>query len=192
MANTLKNPNTPLISNPVGLDKAIQEIQVVVATLPWLEKSFGRARIQPRKGIDGKIVREPMVYQGSKEYYPVLPNDALKSYSFFKAKGVREFEDVGDYNFTIYEKTIVELTFWVNLEAIDNTKNYYFTDDLIEEVKALLMVQPGAIIVSVVDEDAREIFKGYTLKEEQRDLLMYPYGAFKIELELRYEMSCQN
>lgn len=192
MAETLKNPSVITIANPISLDKAIQQVQASLGSLAWLQKVFGRARIHPRKDAKNEMRREPMVYQGKGEYYPVLANDALQSYSFFRVKGAREFDDVGNHNLAVWETANLDLIVWGNLKAIDSTKDYIFTDELIEDVKALLMVEPCCDIVRVWDEDMREIYKGYTLKEDQRDLILYPYFAFKIELVLKYEMSCQN
>lgn len=185
-----KNPQILVVPNPQGLDAAIALVQNSMASLTWLQKIFGRAKIQPRKDVNGKKNYEPMVYQGGKDYYPVLPNDALQSYSFFRVVGSRNFQDVGNYQFTTWEQSTIEIIFWVNLKAIDSTKDYLFTDELIEDVKSLLSKEPKLNIISVVDEDIREIYKGYTVKDEHRDLIMYPYQAFKFTCTLSYESTC--
>lgn len=189
--NTLKNPTVQLLTDPIGLDKAIQDVQILLRdNLPWLQKSFGRAKKQPRK--DGKMIRrEPMVYISNGEYYPTLPNDALTSYSFFRVVGSRDYDDASPAIYTLYETTRVDVIFWVNLKQLDLSIDNNSTEKYINESGKLLNSASGVDLIRIFDEDAREIFEGYTLKEEQRDLLMYPYAAWRFELELRYQNYCQ-
>lgn len=190
---TMKNPTIPVLPNPVGIDLAIQRLQQSLATLAWLGKSFGRAWTIPRQVLNEKVV-EPMCYQGTKEYYPVLPNDALKSYSFWRVSGGRSAEEYranmntgGMFLF----KDPVDLIVWLDLKAIDPSKNYIFKEELIRDVMVKLNRDPNVEVLKVYDDKADEIFKGYSLKQHHRDLLMYPYDAFRIEMNLSYQFACQ-
>jgi hypothetical protein len=189
-SETLKNPSVVTIPNPIGIDLAIKNIQVAFGTLPWLEKSFGRAWMMNRNVANEKRV-EPMVYQGGKEYYPVLPNDALKSYSFFYVTGQRRTDEyAANVAFgTYFFNDPVSAIFWVNLEAIDNTKDYIFKEELIRDVLALLNRDANVTVNAVWDDKIEDIYKGFTIKD-QRDLLMYPYQAFRLDISLRYQFSC--
>jgi hypothetical protein len=189
---TLKNPTIPTLPDPIGIDFAIQRLQQSIGTLEWLGKSFGRAWTIPRQVLNEKVV-EPMCYQGTKEYYPVLPNDALKSYSFWRVSGGRSAEEYrpnmntgGAFIF----KDSVDLIVWVNLKRIDPTKNYIFKEELIRDVMVKLNRDPNVEVVRVYDDKADEIFKGYSLKPQHRDLLMYPFDAFRIEMFLSYQFVC--
>ena len=123
---TKKNPTVPLIADPLGIDAAIQKLQISLSTLSWIDKVFGRAWPLPSNNGNKKTL-EPMCYQGTKEYYPVLPNDALKCYSFFRVSGPRTTVDYqanmntgGNYIF----KDPVDLIVWGNLHLIDPTRDF--------------------------------------------------------------------
>ena len=180
-----KNPKVIAIPNPVNLDKAIFNIQTILSGLPWIEKVFGRAKILPTSDIEGTQKLEPMVYQGTSEYYSVLPNDALRSYCFFRVNGYRDVSDEA------YHETRLDLIFWVNLRSIDGSKDYIYTEELIKAVVDLLQNAPGVEVLKVIDEKAEEIFKGYSLNTKQRDLLYYPFEAFRIEMNVQFENNCQ-
>lgn len=188
---TLKNPSAPVIVNPIGIDAAIQKLQVAIAAIPWIEKSFARARPMTRMVLTQKKV-EPMVYQGSEEYYPVLPNDALKAYSFFRANGPRQTDGYEpNLNYKKYFfRDPVDLIVWGNLKLIDSSKDYVFTEELVRDVLNILNRDANVSVVRVYDDKVDEIYKGYSLDDAHRDLLLYPYTAFRIELSLRYEIAC--
>ncbi len=188
MSNNFKNPSAPATPNPKGLDAKINELQTALSGLSWLQKSFGRAKIIPTK-LGGKKLLQPMVYQGEKDYYPVLPNDALNSYSFFRVWGNRANPEQSKFANAPIDVVTLDLIFWVNLEAIDNTKDYIYTEDLITEVRDLLKTQ-NVTVKTVSDEKTEDIFRGYTLNTDHRDLLMKPYQAWRIELEVSYSIDC--
>ncbi len=187
----LKNPSVVTIPNPVGIDLAIKNIQTSLGTLTWLEKSFGRAWNMNRNVSNEKRV-EPVVYQGSAEYYPVLPNDALKSFSFFVVGSPRS---TNDYNSnvsfgTFFFKDTVSVIFWVNLHQIDSSKNYIFKEELIKQVLGLLNKDSNVVVSKIYDDRIEDIYKGFTLFPTHRDLLMYPFSAFRIEMDLSYQFDC--
>lgn len=187
----LKNPSVPTITDPFDLDAAIQRIQTRLSNeLSWLEKSFGRARAHPSTINDNTRRIEPKVYQANGEYYPVLPNDALSSYSFFYVNGDRRPEDYSPNAPTLYELTRTSLVVWGNLRAIDQSKDYIFTDELINDTRAVLNFSPDVTIIRLWDERPAEVFRGFTLDPNHRDLLMYPYFAFRFEFDLRYTITC--
>lgn len=188
---TLKNPSVVTIPNPVGIDLAIQNIQIALGALTWLEKSFARSWNMNRI-VSGEKRIEPVVYQGSSEYYPALPNDALKSFSFFVAPGPRNTQE---YNANVAAGTFffndtVSVIFWVNLQQIDPTKDYIFKEELIKDVLGILNKDSNVIVSKVWDDRVEDIYKGFTLFPTHRDLLMYPFSAFRIEMDLSYQFNC--
>lgn len=190
---TLKNPTVLTIPNPVGIDVAIKALQLDLATLPWLEKSFARAFTIPKQVLNQKRL-EPMVYQGTKEYFSVLPHDPLKSYSFFRVNGGRTSEEYAanlNTGGAFYFKDPVDLIVWVDLNAIDSSKDYIYTEELIQDVLSVLNRDSGVTVARVWDDKVEDIFRGYTLQDLNRDLLMYPYAAFRIEMYLQYQFECK-
>jgi hypothetical protein len=120
-----------------------------------------------------------------------MPNDALKAYCFFRVWGSRDIEDHLSPSYSHYANNTVDLIFWVDLKNIDNTKDYVFTEELINEAFNTIKQIEGVTIKRVVDERPEDIFRGYTLIKTHRDLLMYPYDAWRFEIELNYELDCQ-
>ena len=176
---TLKNPIAPTIPNPIGLDAEIQDLQLAFASLPWLTKSFGRAR---------EVNKIPMVYQGTSEYYPAMPNDALRAYSSFRLNLDKRANDYMDSDTLLFFTAPVDMIFWANLRSIDNSKDYVFTEELIRDVLAILAQNVNVTVVRIWDERPEDIFKNYEISKH-RDLLMYPYAAFRIETLIRYEQN---
>lgn len=186
------NEKNPIVNNTlplVGLDAVLQTLAVQLAALPWLEKSWGRART-----INGKLIKtkvnEPLIYLSSKEYYSVMPNDNFKAYSFWGVSSPQKEMDAN--NIPTDNRLLTANVFaivWANLKAIDPAKDFIFTQELIKDVLGILSSNSSFTLTLVVDEKVEDIFKGYSLNEGQRDLLYYPYQAFRIEGVLNYKLN---
>ena len=185
----LKNPSVIVQPNPVDLDLAIATIQQGLGSLAWLEKIFGRAKEVTRVMPDNSRKREPMVYQGGKEYYPVLPNDALKAYCFFRSSS-RGFDEFLPFAYSQYSRSDLDLIVWANLKKVDAAKDYIFTEELLNEVIGVLGKVPDLEVIGVFDDRPEDIFSGYNINPTHRELLMYPYQAFRVALNLRFKVAC--
>lgn len=188
---TIKNPSVVTVPNPVGIDAAILKIQTALGSLSWIEKSFGRAWTMQRTVLNQKRI-EPMVYQGGGEYYPALPNDALKAYSFFRVRSERKTQDyTPGMNFgSFLLQDPLDLIVWGDLKAIDPSKDYVFKEELIKDVLTKLDANPDVFVNGIWDDKVEDIYNGYTLFPEQRDLLMFPYFAFRVDITLKYSFRC--
>jgi len=192
------NPLIPLLSNPIGLDKAIQDIQIALSDISWLEKIFGRAFEFNAINTLGKRIKKPMVYIGNGEYYSVLPNDTFKSMCFFLTRGHEESEGYLTGNTLIYKVRGISIIFWVNLKLIDPTNDYIFTEKLKTDVEKVLIHLPQVQdLENYNDQDADQIFASsgkaklgvstpFNLADTPDAYLMYPYSAFRMELSLKY------
>ena len=187
----LKNPSVPTLTNPVGIDEPIQRAQILMGGLSWLQKSFGRAKTHPSTVNDKTNRPEPKVYQGGGEYYPVVANDALSSYSFFRVPSFRQFDDYAPNTVHIPQRTKVDWICWGNLKAIDSSRDDLFTEELLDEALNLINTNPDVVMQKVWDDKPEDIFKGYALEPNHRDLLMHPYFAFRFEFDLCYYTKCQ-
>lgn len=171
----------------IGLDGELQSIAKQMQNIPWLTKSWGRAKTINHKLV-GKDTQEPMIYISDKEYYSTFPNDSYNAFSFWGVSGQSVGKDqangvnMSNPNFEAPVFCIV----WVNLKAIDRTKDFIFTQELIKDVLKQLRRRSNFTLTQIFDERVEDIFKGYSLKPEHRDLLMYPYQAFRIEGKLNY------
>lgn len=186
MALNEKNP--PVITNLplIGIDLELQKLALKLSTIPWLAKSWGRA-----KTINGVLIKsktnEPMVYLSKTEYYTVLPNDSFNAYSFW---GVSSPEKSMDQSNTVQTSILMETQvyciIWCNLRQINKLRDYIYTQELVLDVLKSLKSCANFTLSQVIDEKVEDIFKGYTLNPTQRDLLMYPYQAFRVEGYLNY------
>jgi hypothetical protein len=189
MAINEKNP--PVINtNPLfGVDAELQSLAVQLSTIPWLEKSWSRAKMLNAKKVDGKINNEPMIYISEKEYYSTLPNDSFKAFSFWGVVSPQTGQDA--INAVVSEQSFEARVYqivWCDLQKIDRTKDFIFTQELITDVLIVLNRNSVFTLERVIDERVEDIYKGFTLQPEHRDLLMYPYQAFRIEGRLNYSI----
>jgi hypothetical protein len=194
------------IDSPVGLDKIIQALQEELSSLPWMQKSFGRAWEFTEKMPDGRVVRVPKVWQGTEgttgkgEYLNVLPNDHLTSQSFIMAAGAEEWIDFQLFQLTNLKQRKLKVIFWFNLNEIDANKDYIFTEELKADVEKLLKTFPYLkSIDSYTDEKAEDVFEGYinsgsgTLSTADDDLnqwCMHPYSGFRFNITVTYYEDC--
>ena len=188
---TLKNPSVVTIPDPTGLDLAIYYLQTRIAQLEWLQKSFGRAFTMPVRVREEKRL-EPMVYQGGGEYYNVMPNDALRSYSFWRVRGkrgVNEWVPLNNHG-NFFLSDTVDLIVWCDLKAVDPSKDYNFKEVLIRDVFRYLDDLNNVVVTGVFDDKVEDIFSGYTLQPNHRDMLMFPYTAFRVEMTVSYGVEC--
>jgi len=185
-----KTPNIPLIPNPIGLDYAIQQIQIKLGGISWLDYSFGKS-IRIEHEPDSKKYF-PAVYDGSSEYFSVEFNDNLQAQSFFIAGDGKmiDFEE-NQYNTWKYD---LDLVVWWNYKKIDPIKDFLFIEELKRDVVSVLSRGiPGIDItyeVEGVTEDFYKIFKEYSFTEAQRQYIMHPFGAFRISGTVKFDEQC--
>jgi hypothetical protein len=197
MSNRFKNPLVPLIEEPVNIDRPIQEMQQALAGLGWLEKSFGRA-YESYKTMTGPLGTTtkvyPEVWQGvGKDLLEVLPNDNLKSQSFFR---LHEPQEVIDYVMDGYSmmRATVSIIFWFNLKEIDPTIDYRYIELLkgqVQRVLTTMLFSPDSSLkVSRIFDTADRVFETYDLSNVRDQELVHPFGGFRFEVELTYREDC--
>jgi hypothetical protein len=199
--NRWKNPVITLISNPVNIDRPIQEIQEQLATLDWIEKCFGRSWLAVKsvpQGTTKKLYSVPQVWQGHTDGRPadmleVLPNDNLKSQVFFRVNDpitIREFVPNGDSMM----RASLDIIFWFNLREIDPSIDYVYTELLkgqVQRVFANMTLSPDSDLKPIrIWETAEQVFKGYDISRLADANLVHPWGGFRFECELTYREDC--
>ena len=189
-AYNLKNPTVPTIPTTVDLDEALKGLQTRLAGLTWLSKSFARARNMKSQLEGGANITEPKVYQGGSEYYPVLPNDALTAFSFMRTWGERRISEESQWQKSGMVEVTLDIIFWANLREVDRTKDYIFTDELINESYHLINSYPGVKVTRIFDEDFKDIYRGYDLVKTHTEKLIYPYASWRFETEFTHIISC--
>jgi hypothetical protein len=194
------NPSdTPLLTNPVGIDAPIQNLQIQLKNkLPWLQKSFGRAYVGRQKRSKSSDYIFPALYNGDGEdVYDGSPNDNLISYSFFEIGGQYDAIDPESYGQggTNNYLAPVSLIVWGNLNKINeilatpySTQN--FSQNLLQDILVVLRQNYDFKVVSVLD-NLYNIFEGYTARTDDPRFYYYPYFAFKVKMEVAFTEECQ-
>jgi hypothetical protein len=195
-----QNPTILLIESPVGLEKAIQSVQLDLANgLTWLDKSFGRAWEFKEVTSEGKTIRVPKAYDGKGEYIPVLCNDFLSGSSFITVRNEETWPSYSRATGNSKSRTLSAI-FWVNLKEIDPTKDYIFTELLKKDVEKIL--KANAYVASIdkyFDERVEDVFDGYISQAEsgrysvddtKTQYLMYPYAGFRFDFTVAYMEDC--
>lgn len=199
MSNNFKNPLVPLIAEPVNIDRPIQEMQQALAGLGWLEKSFGRS-FQSYETVTGPLGKKtnvyPEVWQGlGEDLLNVLPNDNLKSQSFFR---VHEPQECIDYVADGYSmmQAVVSIIFWFNLKEIDPSIDYRYIEILKAQAQRVLtnmLFSPDSSIkILRIWETPEKVFEGYSMDNVRDQELVHPFGGFRFETELTYREDCSD
>lgn len=190
MSETLySNPLVPIITNPINLDREIQEIQLAIALIPWIDKSFGRARIGQRNDLQ-KPYLYPEVYKGNGEYYNCLINDNLKASSFIRVGRGRVKDPINGFDSHSRVMTYtLNLIVWYDLKKIDPTKGYRFDEELKKDVMEVLRTLSSLKLLSIYDAPD-EVFDGYSLDHTEWQTFKHPFGGFRFECELEFIEEC--
>jgi hypothetical protein len=182
-----------ILSDPIGLDKVLFDLQRSFMEIPWLEGNVFRRAYDntfKRPGED-KQATYPMVYKGGGEYYNATINDNLPCALFFRTVGVERiaYEKPDASRIIPYERT-VSLVFWCSLDRL----NVPFKSDGIytENIKVIFMEKLGlsshvSQIINYVDEPMEEVFDGYDLPDT-RQLSMFPFAGIRINFNVSYKM----
>lgn len=184
---SIKNPTVFKITNPVGIEKAIQNVQTALEALTWLQKSFGRASLFYETRAS-KLVKVPKVQLSETEYDEVMYNDNLTAHSFFYVDGYQNLEEYTSNQLAYYYETKASLFVFANLELITPNKRVH---ELQQETFDILTKQREVKAVTrIIDTNSDIIFKEFTIDPTQRELLMWPRAALRFELTLSYQQNC--
>lgn len=185
----------PYKSNPVLLDKVLQDIQKVLSEkLPWLNYAFGRAYKLVEHQTEGSKFIYPAAYIGNGEYLSLAPNDNLGNFSWFDIydpqKITQVVQSLPQYTFS------GALVFWYSLSSIYEENTFMNTEEIKEEVLSVL-TSPGLIktigklSITEICERHENIYKGYSLENTDNQFFMYPYAGLRIEFTLTTRELCQ-
>jgi hypothetical protein len=164
--------NIPINLNKTGLDYLIEQLRTDIAALSWISSTFPAAK----PGIKDKLIY-PEIYcnDGTGESFPIIPDNSEKAFVFFEKNPSTYNIDSG-----IDNRFSLNLICWYNLKAI-RTENYDFSEELIRTIISILEVYQ----VENVQVNYNYLFENYSLiKREHKQLLMFPYGAFKLSFNI--------
>ncbi len=191
--DVFKNVVPYIVADPYGVDKPIKEIQEALSTIPWLEKSFGRAKIM------SSIVNEEEVFQPKcwvsdsekKDEIPMIGLDYWDSYSFFYASDQETVINSNTFSEDTYQRE-VSLYLWINLYDVDPLRNDDFSEelkkDVIYTVKNASLNNVSGLEFLRIENNPNEVYNAFTF-DNTKSQFYYPYIIFRIDYNLSYDYS---
>lgn len=176
------NPSVALLSNAIGVDAALQELQLMLADgCPWLEKVFGKVFIdQEYVGVNRRDNSRPYVYLADQEPLNVMPNDNLRAYSFFLVEDPAVYDEWIAFQNSQSGKYTISLLMWCNLKKIDPLRTERFGEELKLQLLNII-VKFSKMKVEATYESFQQVFKEFTIEEKYREFMKHPYYAVRIE-----------
>ncbi len=176
-----------LINEPVGIDKAIQNMQNWLSdedNLAWLQFAYGRSYTDN----DDK----PYVYIGGREYIEIFGNDDYDSFCFFSLNNDVNFEPTGNVKKRYEHQADVSIIFFINLKETFEAENFEHRAD----ENAIVDVE-NAILKYFSESDSwtfkrtirtpKKVYQKYNWKHEDSTIDDEPYTVFAIEFDLKYD-----
>jgi hypothetical protein len=168
----------PYITAPRYDDRIVQDLQIYFTErLSWLDRSFHIARV----GVlpEGKTYPQVQANNGTNENYDIRPDNLIPSYCFFEVEQPYQI-DFFDVKATYF----LSVTFWGNLNLIDESKSYDYTSELIRDVVKLLERKECGDLK--IEENPERVFTKYSaLKQDANQYLMKRYTAFKLSFWIK-------
>jgi len=178
-----------IIPNPVGIDVVINNIQSKLSEIDWLEKSFGKSYIV-KEEQDGRVLTMPKCWIGHNEYVTMYPNDNVDAFSFiesFESETVTNYES---YKFDHQSEFDISIVVFANLDRIDNTQDYIFTERLINDVYDKLNKIPETKEINTIKRGIDAAYKNWSIESVEPVYYSPKYSAFNIELSVILSSSC--
>jgi len=159
----------PINTHKKLADQSIELIRQKLTSLTYVSEVFPAVKIGQRE--NGSTYPAVYVQEGQQKILDLTPNTKYKSYIFFEKRNYALANNEGINTFDL------SLIFWGNLKAIDDTKKYDFTDELVNEITNILRyLDCGDFSISF-----ENIFGKYNLHESVKQFFMYPFTSFKID-----------
>ena len=182
-----------------GVDDKIQDLQVILTSLSWLDYSFGLCEHAHREE-DG-VTNYPAQWINNKtDYIDLRPfPDDIYSYSFWDIEdpGLVEYNNDGEnvskrkYAHYLYNAACI---FVMDLNQIDNNSTFNETKSKIREdimnkfERGLIAFDSHFWVTGIYEHDITQIFKGFTIDKPEE--WKFPYQAFRIEGQLSFKRAC--
>lgn len=175
------------ISNPIGIDKVIEDICIKLGDLSWHQNIFRRAwKIYEPSGKKEAV--KAKTYLKNSNYYDVLVNDNFASMSFVTIDSPEEYLDnIESDGWNNERKRDISIVFWVRLNKLSSFNyDYVYTEVLKRDVEKVLKQMDNLQIKKYYDEDYKQIFKGFDITQKDLQLMAYPNVGFRFECTAYY------
>lgn len=180
-------------TNPQLADKAILAVNSALKdNLWWLDQAFGRAWPITKTYNGNHRQTLPAVYTTGNSYESVIPSSDLGNYSFFQ---IHDAATVDTYDQVL--RIPYSLIVWYDLRKVfaNGDTNRRDTDNIKNDILSCLLhkvwMRNGSISVTKVWEDAKNVWKGYTMDETNNQFMMQPFAAMRFEGEFAVDLPCE-
>lgn len=193
----LQNPTLPNPTDPVEIDRAIQDLQMKLSnSLVWLTQSYPRAYPQIESTQKNPFVF-PAVYLGKAnndyKYLNAAPDNDKKAQCFFlvDTEVVQDFVR-GEHNILSYKLSII---FTANLKLVNDATltTEIFQANLIQQVREVLTreitLTPYDLRINEVKLLFRDVYKEFQL-QNAAVLEKAPFTHFRFECDLILQEEC--
>lgn len=193
-----KNPTDDLlITNPVGIDQPIQQLQIALKTeISWLEKVFPRAYVGRNERSKGNLEIFPAIYVGNSEVYKAVPNDELVAYSFFEVEGRYTIEKYQSNGISGSNKYVapISLVVWGDLKKVNALldtpySDQNFSQNLIVDILSVIRKQYD-FRVNSIEDNTYSVFEPYTCRSDDPTMFYYPYFCVKFRMDVAFTDEC--
>ena len=177
----------PTITDPVGVDRAIQKLQIklglYLANLWGLTEyySFGRAYRNPAPGDpnedNGYI---PEIYFSDNEYKDVFTIDTVEGMNFFYINDTVEKDEGEQYRAT------VNIVFFLNLDKVYPSKAHRATEDAEVDVMRYLERSPLGFEALRIIRGVDNVYRDFSYANRAK-VDFQPYYIFMVETEVLYD-----
>ncbi|EJL66308.1 hypothetical protein [Flavobacterium sp. CF136] len=168
------------ITNPKGIDKAIQKIQThLFDKLTWSDvKVYGRVFENPSKSKGTTIE----AFKSGKDYKDVFLNDKNTATIFF----IEDNKHTTSEGIRFTNK--VKVVFMVNLNKV--YPDIAHRADMEVEIEAVELLRTRAnFSMTEIEKGVAEVFKGFNT-DGIKLIDMQPYHVFSVNGDLTYQISC--
>lgn len=187
------DPNIEAITDPIELDKSIEEIRAALSAIPWLTKAFGRSYLSYKK-VGNRVEFFPQVYQGDGEdLLNVMCNDNLNAYCFFKVNDPGTYVEFNKHTYSriCYNVSII---FWIDFSKLGLTYNHPENElvkrDVNRVLNSLVLSNHNSFDLELVYEDPKNVWSDYTLDLIKDNFRAYPYHSIRFQGKLCYLENC--
>jgi len=181
--------NVPLIENPTGIDRVVQDLQESVANISWIEYSFGKSFTRKKMLEDGRVSRLPYVYDEKREYLKVTPDDTVTAFSFVEVDTQETYTNYSTFNPSWNIEQDMSLVVFANLQKIDD-EDYIFTERLKEEVLDVVRRLGWVLNINSTTKGLEDTWTNYTYTEFKEKYFNENFSTFKVNLTAKFSRDC--
>lgn len=177
-------PVIPIISNPIGIERVVEDIRELFTALQWLDFSLPLAKIVLKRDK-----KQPSIYIGESDYDFLGINDNHKAFCFFYEEDPAKYLNFQDNPF---QKQMLNCVFFCNLALINNEPEFQrdYQKYLIYDVCSVLNGIKTIDKVSVYSNNLDRILESFDKSLFNENWFLFPNTVFRISFEATFYENC--